>query len=81
MIVDTALYLPSSYVDLYARFVAENDLASAVQEMGPDKLLAGNTIPIGWVGTAGPTTIYGSKDNNTRNGDVSHKDRFTSYER
>jgi hypothetical protein len=54
-------------------------LASAVEEMGPDKLLAGNTIPIGWVGTAGPTMIYGLKDNNTRNGDISHKDRFTSY--
>jgi hypothetical protein len=30
-------------------------------------ILAGNMIPIGWVDTAGPTTIYGSKDNNTRN--------------
>jgi hypothetical protein len=44
-------------------------------------LLAGNTIPIGWVGTAGPTMTYGSKDNNTRNGDISQKDRFKSYER
>jgi hypothetical protein len=38
-------------------------------------------IPIGWwVGTAGPMTIY-AKDNNTCDADVSHKDRFTSYER
>jgi hypothetical protein len=64
--------------------VVDNGELHNLHYVQQNDLLAENTVSISWIGTVGPTTIYGLKDNDTRNvdnKDVSHKDRFTSYER